>query len=338
MTQKTENQKKYFSISLKKVIYSLESGIFSKLICGAANTNQKQVERLALIYSLAGINVIDVSLETYISAKIGINKAKEIYKNKQDFFVNFNEPLIMVSLNAGDDPHFKKAQINFNKCVNCLNCIKICSAKALYQEFDILKFNIESCFGCGKCINFCEYNAINLVNLEKDKIYNEFYNEIEAIEIHIGQHSVEVIEFFLKNQLKLFSKINLVSFSISASLFSMSQLIEYANSITKLTDKKVIIQLDGASMSATNHSASDIQAIAAANILVNSKINAYIQISGGTNYLTRRHLELFDLKISGIAYGTYARKIIFPYIEEVNKDFLKNLKKYVNIAANLIAK
>ena len=326
--------------TINNVINALDNSRFSKLICGASNTNKKQIERLTLVYSLAGVNVIDIAPdeEIFDSAKNGIMKAKEIFREKPHYFNNFNEPLLMVSLNAGKDNHFRKVKIDNIKCNNCFGCINICPAGAFSKQENILKFNENDCFGCGKCIEYCSFNALSIEQIGKNPEMTEILNnEIEAIEIHTGKCGIEEVKKFLEKISSIVNNVKILSFSINSALFNREQLIEYASSLAFLIPKTTIIQIDGESMSATNSNSSALQAIAAANILINSKINAYIQIAGGVNHLTSKYLNLFDLKVSGIGYGTFARKILLPYIEGFNDDeFFNYLPKCVNIATSLV--
>ena len=83
---------------------------------------------------------------------------------------------------------------------------------------------------------------------------------------------------------------------------------------------------------------STLQTLAAAATLLDANINAYIQLSGGTNLLTRKIATMTGLKISGIGYGTLAKKNILSYIESsTEKEFQANLYKATQIAGNLLS-
>jgi hypothetical protein len=90
-------------------------------------------------------------------------------------------------------------------------------------------------------------------------------------------------------------------------------------------------------MGATNNPCSSLQTISAAKLLLENNTDAYIQLSGGTNYFTKKLVRNLDLKISGVGYGTFARKIILSYLEEVDDfKFLLQLLRVVNIATSLV--
>jgi Fe-S-cluster-containing hydrogenase component 2 len=324
------------SIPLERAINALKNKRFVKLICGASNTDQRQIEILAMVYSLAGVNVIDISpdKESFDSAKSGIDQAKKIYNNNPLDFPHFNEPLIMLSINAGSDLHFRKAKINPELCTNCMNCTHVCPAWALYENSGQLQFNLKSCYGCARCVKVCDKRA---VSLDKTKMATFFPDNCEAVEIHTGNSSLEEVKSFIKNNPFITKKTGLISFSVEAGLFDRNDLIKFVQSLISLVEKKVIIQLDGNPMSANNTASASLQALAAVQVLLGLNPDCYIQIAGGINHLTKSYLKMFNLPISGVGYGTFARKIILPYIMGLdNVEFLSNLKKCVNITTNLV--
>ncbi len=301
-----------------KIINALENGTFRKIICGAANTSEKQVERLAMVYALAGADIIDVGPQEniYNAAKRGLQKAKGVKPS-------INLPLIMTSVNTGDDKHFKKASFDLSKCVQCLECLKVC---------DINK-DPEKCYGCARCVEACQHNVIKMIKLpETEKIKNR-----EAVEIHTGKSTPEQVKAFLEFNRPAIDKTGIISVSISSDRFSSKELIDYTNKIIAMFDKKIIIQIDGLSMRGGTKKTSTLKTLAAASTLVDAEINAYIQLSGGTNYLTQEIANMTGLKISGIGYGTFAKKIILSYIEEYEEaKFMAELKNITSVAENLI--
>lgn len=322
--------------SLARAIFALKEGIFTKIISGAANTNGKHVERLALVYALSGANVIDVSPSQTIinSAKLGIKKASAVYKENPEAFLHYKEPVIMVSVDAGDDLHFRKAEINYKKCTNCLNCIDSCPSKALYSETNKIQLNKNSCFGCGKCSEVCLQNAIEFKKINNTLDFN--FEEIKALEIHTGNNSIEEVKKYLELNVSLLKNIELLSFCVESKRFNPAELQRYVSEIISLVDQKVIIQIDGIPMRATDEPCSSMQAVSAAAILLENKLDAYIQLSGGTNHHTKHLVNQLGLKISGIGYGTFARKLILSYLDELEDDFNLQLQRIVNITTSLV--
>ena len=346
--------------SVARAIFALEEGTFTKIICGAANTNEKHVEKLAMVYALSGVNVIDVAPSQTIiqSAKAGIKKASDLYNKNPEAFAHYKEPVLMVSLDAGDDLHFRKAEINYSKCSSCFECINSCPARALstvysskgdsrknlhtadeiiqsaVQEDKKIQLNKNNCFGCGRCSESCLQNAISFTKLSNSSDFD--FKEIKAIEIHTGSSSIEEVKNFLELNAQLLTNIELLSFCVESKRFNTTELLDYTSSLTELVPQKVILQVDGVPMGATDKPSSSLQAVSAAAILLENKTNAYIQISGGTNYFTKKLVNQLDLKISGIGYGTFARKTILSYLDELEEIFIMQLQRIVNITTSLV--
>ncbi|HSA07600.1 MAG TPA: LdpA C-terminal domain-containing domain [Candidatus Gastranaerophilales bacterium] len=338
----TEEKIKKIHFSKERVLNALETGSFRKIICGASNTSEKQVERLSLVYSLCGAEVIDISAYKHIynAAKRGIIAASEIAGLKPDIYPKFNIPAIMKSLNVGDDKHFKKANFNLTRCISCLECVKTCQSGALSKDSGKSTFESEKCYGCARCVEACQQNAVTMVkvdrNAEEDK---PDIGKFDALEIHTGNSSIEEVKRFVDFNKNIMEKANFISVSVDSMRFNSAELLEYVNSVINMFKDKIIVQIDGISMRGGTKNSSTVQTIAAAAVLLDAKVNAYIQLSGGTNHLTSDFVNLAGLKISGIGYGTFAKKIILSYIEDFGDDeFKANLHKIVTVAVKLIEK
>ena len=83
---------------------------------------------------------------------------------------------------------------------------------------------------------------------------------------------------------------------------------------------------------------STLSTLAAASTLLDAEVNAYIQLSGGTNHLTQEIVNMTGLKISGIGFGSFAKKIILNYIEKQEDIFGVDLNKIVKVAESLVKK
>jgi len=84
---------------------ALRSRRWFKLICGASFQYLPAIRNLALVYTLAGVDCIDMAPDPAVirAAKEGIAVAKSLNPN-------LVSPLIMVSFNSGEDHHFLKAK------------------------------------------------------------------------------------------------------------------------------------------------------------------------------------------------------------------------------------
>lgn len=309
----------------ERVINALENGSFKKLILGASNTNKKHAERLSLIATLAGFDVIDIGADkdVYNSAKAGIEKSRQ--------FESVNFPLIMISTKVADDRHFRKAFINSEKCDNCQKCKSFCDFGALFSFKNKISLKEENCYGCGKCSG-CE--AIEFKPTESTALD---FLEPEAIEIHTENASIEDIEVFLKENKTVLEFAEIISFSVSLERFSKKELVSYVENLIEISPTKPIIQIDGKSMIANEERSSSLETIYGAMLLQEANIKAYIQLSGGVNYYTPKLLSDMKMEISGVGWGSYLRKVLHPYINiENDKEFLKNIKTCISITENLV--
>ena len=117
-------------------LHSLREGHWFKLICGASFQHLPAVRNLTLAYTLAGADCIDVAADPVViaAAKEAIEVASELGEVAQVRGFGFrSRPWLMVSLNDGEDPHFRKAEFNPELCpTDCPRpCEKICPAQAI---------------------------------------------------------------------------------------------------------------------------------------------------------------------------------------------------------------
>lgn len=117
-------------------LLSLREGHWFKLICGASFQHLPAVRNLTLAYALAGADCIDVAADPAViaAAREGLETASKLGGEAQARGFGFgHRPLLMVSLNDGEDPHFRKAEFDPEFCpVDCPRpCEKICPAQAI---------------------------------------------------------------------------------------------------------------------------------------------------------------------------------------------------------------
>jgi Fe-S-cluster-containing hydrogenase component 2 len=115
---------------------SLREGNWFKLICGASFQHLPAVRNLTLAYTLAGADCIDVAADPAViaSALDALQVATELGEEAQARGFGFSHrPLLMVSLNDGEDPHFRKAEFDPELCpADCPRpCETICPAQAI---------------------------------------------------------------------------------------------------------------------------------------------------------------------------------------------------------------
>lgn len=314
----------------------LNSNKCFKLVCGAGNENTEEVERLVYLYAIAGANLFDLSanIDVIKVAKESIKKAKE--KTKKDFYIS-------VSFGISGDPHIRKANINSSKCKKCKICIKACPHNAINEDNERIKIIEYNCIGCGKCIEVCPSLAINFydkIRPIKDVLPEIVKLGVDCIELHaINEDESE----FLKN----WNDINslhkgLMSLCLDRSRLGNLRLIErIKNSIKNREPYTTIIQADGSPMSGgKNDFKSTLQAVATAEIVANQNLPVFIILSGGTNAKSSRLAKMCNIKINGVAIGSYARQIVKKEIERIDffenkKIFEKSLKKSKNLVNSI---
>lgn len=300
-----------------------------KLVCGAGNECPKEVERLTALYSMAGCEVFDICAkeEILLAAKKGIELSGQT-KNKY----------ICVSTGMKGDPHVSKAKIDKNKCKKCYNCEAICINNAIKN----CVVDKKKCIGCGKCIQFCHYNAISSYDTDID------LNIVLPKLVKIG---IDCVEFHATSEFdndidEKWEIINnnfngILSICIDRLNLGNKQVLKRIKKMIKSREPySTIIQADGIPMSGSDDEyKTTLQAVAMAEIIQDAKLPVHILISGGTNSKTTHLAQLCNINYKGIAIGSYARKIVKPYIER--EDFYTNKSIFNNalsIATELVKK
>lgn len=287
---------------------------FIKLICGAGNENVNETEKLAYIFSLAGFNMIDVCANKYVinAARSGIEKA-----GKKGFTD------LCVSIGLQDDIHLTKAVVNKSKCNLCMKCISSCMQNAMFSEDEKLYVDEKKCIGCGACIKECECDAIIVQNKYKSPV--EMLLPVlsecpECVEFHCsGGNEKLIIDTFHKIK-SVYG--GLISLCTDREKFSDNAVINLLKTISA-DFPDVIIQADGTPMSGGKDDYnSSLQTVSFADIIRKSGIESRIILSGGTNSKTAQVASLFNVKINGVALGSYARKSVKEYI--MLDDFWQN--------------
>jgi Fe-S-cluster-containing hydrogenase component 2 len=145
---------------------ALQQGNWFKLICGASYQHLPAIRNLTLAYTLAGADCIDVAADPAVItvAQEALNQAELLGKQAQNLGFGYRyRPWLMVSLNDGEDPHFRKAQFEATACPETCRrpCETVCPTGAI--AFSPLKSGVidELCYGCGRCISVCPVNLID---------------------------------------------------------------------------------------------------------------------------------------------------------------------------------
>ncbi|MHC5936323.1 circadian clock protein LdpA [Nostoc sp.] len=359
-------------------LQSLKQGHWFKLICGASFQHLPAVRSLTLAYTLAGADCIDVAADPAViaAAQAALQVARTLAREaqKRGFDYKGNSPFLMVSLNDGEDPHFRKAEFNPTECPrDCPRpCERICPAQAIV--FNSIKEDFsgvlsQKCYGCGRCIPACPY----------DIIYTSSYMStpgaiaplvmstgVDAVEIHTKVGRLAEFEQLWQAISPWADQLKLLAISCPDGEGMTDYLRAVYELITPL-NSALIWQTDGRPMSGDIGDGTTIAAVKLGQKVLAAKLPGYVQLAGGTNSYTVAKLKTMGLlndfrlpildfgledanlqskirlekfvtegnppdnfsqnpksKIAGVAYGSYARVLLSPILEQLENKEVSN--------------
>ncbi|MBX2864403.1 MAG: 4Fe-4S binding protein [Leptolyngbyaceae cyanobacterium MAG.088] len=318
---------------------ALKHGQWFKLICGASYQDVSKIRNLSLVYSLAGADCIDVAADLAVvqAATEGINASRVIAPTARRHL-----PWLMVSFNDGQDPHFRKAWFDPQSCpTDCPRpCELVCPADAILRlspaaEATIADIGIitERCYGCGRCLPVCPHGLLEAQSftVPAGKIIPQLLPYIDAIEIHTQMGRQDKFQNLWQQLAPYISQLQLVAISCPDSEPKSNAIIGYLAQLYELMIPKpnqLLWQTDGRSMSGDIGKGTTLATIRLAEKVLNARLPGYVQLAGGTNDYTVTKLRSLNLLkssdssasnhqtkshgIHGIAYGSYARRLINP--------------------------
>ncbi|MEO1148305.1 MAG: LdpA C-terminal domain-containing domain [Cyanobacteria bacterium J06638_22] len=339
---------------------SLKDGHWFKLICGASFQSLPDVRSLTLAYALAGADCIDVAADPAVvaAAREGLAAFRCLYPHGNQVTVEAPEaprfsasgrggdrPWLMVSLNDGDDPHFRKATFDPTRCpADCPRpCETICPADAIRFGSELEPSGvIESrCYGCGRCLPVCPIQQIETRSLRAspDAVMADVLPQVDALEIHtqVGR---------LQDFTQLWRAIAPACQTLKVLAISCPDgdgLIEYLQALHRVITPlscPVIWQTDGRPMSGDIGKGVTHATIRLGQKVLAANLPGYVQLAGGTNAYTVPKLrelgllnnvsrslsssnEVIPLSaaprfINGVAYGSFARVLLAPVLQELS--------------------
>ena len=310
-------------------LQSLIEGSWFKLICGASYQHLPTVRSLALAYSLAGADCIDVAADPAVIAAAweGIDAAKELRKTESDV-----SPWLMVSINDGEDPHFRKAKFDVTQCpISCPQpCVRVCPAEAIDLSLGGVLNSL--CYGCGRCVPICPEELItthSYISSPKKVVAWSESMTIDAIEIHTQVGHEKDFQRVWSDIAPMVGQLKLLAISCTDA----PNVIDYLRSLYELISPlpcPLIWQTDGRSMSGDIGKGTTHAAIAFAQKVLQAKLPGYVQLAGGTNNYTVDKLKQEKMlrdrtyspnySVSGIAYGSYARAILSSTLSKLETE------------------
>ena len=344
-------------------LLSLFEGHWFKLICGASFQHLPAVRSLTLAYTLAGADCIDVAADpaVIVAAKEGLKAAASLADAaRQRGFAYQGTPFLMVSLNDGEDPHFRKAKFDSTKCPSQCSrpCESICPAQAI--TFNSIKYNhigvlTNKCYGCGRCVPICPYDKIEAVSYAtKVGVIAPLILEagVDAVEIHTTVGRFAEFEKLWQAISSYLGHVKLVAISCTDGEGMIDYLHSLYDAIAPLNCAN-IWQTDGRSMSGDIGSGTTLAAIKVGSKVLRANLPGYVQLAGGTNSYTVPKLKSMGLfkelakqgsentgeanlishkpivsssnnSIAGVAYGSYARKLLSPVLEKLEEKEVNN--------------
>lgn len=300
-------------VEVEGPLAALREHCWFKFINGASFQDVAQIYNSTLAYSLAGADCIDVAADPAV-----IQAAVEALATAQ--MLGGQRPLLMVSVNDGADPHFRKAVFDPTRCpANCERpCQRICPAAAICFTPERQGVVRDRCYGCGRCLPLCPLGLIHTE--EQPAVFANItpfieQGTVQALEIHTQPHRYEAFNT-LWQQVKLWTgylKVLAISCPPGEEVISY---LRWVNDVIQPLDCELIWQADGRPMSGDIGDGATRATIQFGQAILAAGLPGFVQLAGGTNGRTVAKLRAMGLlppmataqAIAGVAYGSYARK------------------------------
>jgi len=321
-------------------LQSLREGRWFKLICGASFQHLPAVRNLTLAYTLAGADCIDVAADPAViaAAKTALGVATSLVESGQAQGMGYsNQPWLMVSLNDGEDPHFRKAEFNPNACPpDCPRpCQSICPAQAIV--FEPPPTHLENpgkweptqplnsshspqgfsgvidqrCYGCGRCLPICPSQLIytrSYVSTPTTLAELILSTGVDALEIHTQVGHFTDFKRLWGAIAPWMHTLKVLAISCPDGEGFIDYLWQLYHLITPLPCP-LLWQTDGKPMSGDIGTGTTRKAVKLAQKVLSANLPGYVQLAGGTNHHTVSKLKAAGLLNPGTPKDTTANPI-----------------------------
>jgi Fe-S-cluster-containing hydrogenase component 2 len=309
-------------------LQSLRSGRWFKLICGASYQHIPAIRNLTIAYTLAGADCIDVAADPAIiaAARSAIADAQKYIPAAiaQGFQPNPN-PWLMVSLNDGEDPHFRKAEFDPDRCPSdCPRpCEAICPADAIAFSPHYSGVLDALCYGCGRCLNICPIDQI----VARSYVYAPeivapmvLQSGVDAIEVHTQIGRLPDFTRLWQAVKPHLDQLKLVAISCPDG-DGLEAYLRSLNALIQPLDGALIWQTDGRPMSGDIGGGATRACLRLGEKVLGFQMPGFVQLAGGTNDSTVAKAQAIGLtqapQFGGIAYGSFARSHLQPILQQL---------------------
>jgi Fe-S-cluster-containing hydrogenase component 2 len=339
-------------------LQSLQAGHWFKLICGASYQHLPVVRNLVLAYTLAGADCIDVAADPAVISAAQGAIATAIHLQPPE---NVHRPLLMVSLNDGEDPHFRKATLNPQHCpTDCPQpCVSICPAEAIAfrnpQGGGVIE---DRCYGCGRCLPVCPIQHITtLSHTAQPNLVGPFIQAgiIQALEIHTQVGRIREFRHLWQTLEPFIPHLQVLAVSCPDGEGLVAYLADLYEVISPLPCA-LIWQTDGRPMSGDLGDGTTRATVKLAEKVLQAHLPGYVQLAGGTNRHTLAKLKAKGLLhprlmangsslnlrfprpyVAGIAYGSFARQLLAAVQAELETHSAYKLEDYPPLLQTAVA-
>lgn len=240
-------------------------------------------------------------------------------------------PLLMASINDGEDPHFRKASFDPDRCPpDCPRpCLTICPAQAIVFSNAQQGVIRDRCYGCGRCLPVCPIQQIYThthIATPATVLPLLATGQLDALEIHTQVGRAQEFQQLWQTISPYRQNLKLLAISCPDGVGLTDYLWQLWQILPPL-ECPLIWQTDGRPMSGDIGDGATRATVKLGQKVLAAGLPGYVQLAGGTNSHTIAKLRVLGLLkppalnsaldsshryIAGIAYGSFARTLLAP--------------------------